>query len=48
MSHNNFEINHLIELNCGCHKLLKKDFLKGDTITSYIEKRKQIFIMTSR
>lgn len=30
-----------------CHKFVKKDFAKGEVITSYIEKRKQIFILLS-
>ena len=40
---NNFD--SILEIKNSCEKILEKTFLKGTTITSYIEKRKQIFIL---
>lgn len=40
---NNLET--ILEIKNNCEKLQEKTFLKGTTITSYIEKRKQIFIL---
>ncbi len=41
------DINEIIKAKDYCHQFIKKDYSKGETITSYIEKRKQIFIMLS-
>ncbi|MBR3281040.1 MAG: Crp/Fnr family transcriptional regulator [Clostridia bacterium] len=41
------DINEILNAKDYCHQFVKKDFAKGETITSYIEKRKQIFIMLS-
>ncbi len=41
------DINEIIKAKDYCHQFIKKDYAKGETITSYIEKRKQIFIMLS-
>ena len=41
------DIEKVIEINNYCHKFTKKDYSKGEVITSYIEKRKQIFILVS-
>ena len=37
----------IVDAKSFCHKLVEKSFDKGETITSYIEKRKQIFILIS-
>ena len=41
------DINDVLKAEEFCHQLVKKEYSKGETITSYIEKRKQIFIMLS-
>jgi len=41
------DINEILKAKDYCHQIIKKDFSKGETITSYIEKRKQIFILLS-
>ena len=33
------DIEKVIEINNYCHKFTKKDYSKGEVITSYIEKR---------
>ena len=38
-------IEAILEIKNNCEKLQEKVFPKGSTITSYIEKRKQIFIL---
>ena len=42
---NNLE--YILEIKDSCEKIQEKSFPKGSTITSYIEKRKQIFILLS-
>ncbi len=41
------DINEILKAQDYCHQITKKDYSKGDVITSYIEKRKQIFILLS-
>lgn len=41
------DLQKIIEAKNYCHKLVSKNFEKGETITSYIEKRKQIIILIS-
>lgn len=38
-------LDSILEIKNNCEKIQEKTFLKGTTITSYIEKRKQIFIL---
>ena len=38
-------LNDILEIKNNCEKLQEKTFNKGTIITSYIEKRKQIFIL---
>ncbi len=42
------DIEKIIECKNNCKKLVMKEFAKGEEITSYIEKRRQIFILLSR
>lgn len=39
------KLDSILEIKNTCDKIQEKNFLKGSTITSYIEKRKQIFIL---
>ena len=40
------DISSIIDnMTCNCNKVQKKVFPKGSTITTYIEKRKQICIL---
>ena len=39
------KLNSILEIKNSCEKIQEKIFPKGTTITSYIEKRKQIFIL---
>ncbi len=41
------DIKEILESKDCCHKLIQKDYSKGEQITSYISKRKQIFILIS-
>lgn len=38
-------LTSILELKANCEKIQEKKFEKGATITSYLEKRKQIFIL---
>ena len=38
-------IEKIKNLQTNCEKLREKKYIKGEIITSYIEKRKQIFIL---
>ena len=42
-----FDIKEILSLKDCCHKLSEKEYSKGEQITSYIEKRKQICILIS-
>ena len=41
------DLEKVLEAQKQCHRLVEKSYEKGETITSYIEKRKQILIMLS-
>ena len=41
------DLQKVIEAKSYCYRLVEKSFEKNETITSYIEKRKQIFILIS-
>jgi CRP-like cAMP-binding protein len=41
------DIEKILEMKNFCHQLIKKEYAKHAEITSYIQKRKQIFILLS-
>ncbi len=41
------DIQRVIDAKNNCHKIIERSFEKGEVITSYIEKRKQIIILIS-
>ena len=44
----NFNIEDFIQdFEHSCHRVQKKSFIKGETITTYIQKRNQLCILTS-
>ena len=45
---NNFDISKFIdEFSANCSKVQKKDFKKGETITTYLVNRNQLCILIS-